>query len=390
MFHCYYQWSGGEDSVFDAERELLRSRGVEVVTYVVRNDVLSDMSFGQKARIAVETVWNRSEYWKIREFLRRERVDVAHFHNTFPLLSPAAYAAAQDEDVGVVQTLHNYRLLCPNAQFRRDNRVCEDCKGKTFPAPAILHSCYRNSRATTSVVAGMLAANHVLGTWDKLVDSYIALTEFGRQKFIEGGFPAERIVVKPNFVFPDPGMGRGDGGFALFAGRHSEEKGIDVLIDAWRLLRNPMPLKILGEGPLTQKLKESAKNLSWVEFMGRVSESEKVRLRSQAAFLVFPSVWYEGFPMVIAEALSSGVPVISSGMGSMTSIIQDGRNGVLFEPGNPDNLAKKIDELVASPEKLLKMRVEARRDAEEKYSIGRNFEQLVGIYRSVIEKRSKK
>ena len=195
---------------------------------------------------AVSTVWSQSAYRALRAQLRERHYDIVHVHNFFPLISPAVYYAAQAEGCSVVQTLHNYRLSCPAAIFYRDGQVCEDCLGKAVPWPGVLHGCYRGSRAGTATVAAMLAGHRLIGTWRSKVDLYIALNEFMRQKAIAGGLPAERIVVKPNFVGHDPGVGDGRGGFALFTARLNPEKGVPELLAAWRRLGAAHPAQDHG------------------------------------------------------------------------------------------------------------------------------------------------
>jgi glycosyltransferase involved in cell wall biosynthesis len=238
--HNSYQQPGGEDQVFLAETSLLERYGHQVVRYSKHNDRAAGMN---RLALAGTALWNNSTYRDLRVLIRRERPDVAHFHNTFPLVSPAGYYAAKAEGVPVVQTLHNYRLLCPNALFFRDGGVCEDCMGKAITWPGVVHKCYRGSRAASGLVTAMLATHRALRTWTDMVDVYIALTEFARRKFIEGGLPEERMTVKPNFVDPDPGPGTSDDGHALFVGRLSPEKGVDTLLAAGNALEDGFPLR---------------------------------------------------------------------------------------------------------------------------------------------------
>src|SRR4051794_39402509 len=219
LVHNAYQQAGGEDAVLAAEAGLLEAQGHTVSTFVANNREIRRLSSLQNVRVAAETIWSRRSEREIRRRIAALKPVVAHFHNTFPLISPSAYYACQRAGVPVVQTVHNFRFLCPNAVFYRDDRPCTDCLGKTPPWPGVVHACYRDSRVTTGVVATMLTVHRLAGTWDRQVDQYIALTEFMRGKLIEGGFRADQIAVKPNFVSPDPGVGGHRGRYALFVGR---------------------------------------------------------------------------------------------------------------------------------------------------------------------------
>lgn len=385
LAHNYYQLPGGEDEVFANESTLLEANGHRVLRYTVRNDQVKEMN---TLALAKATVWNRAAYEELRNLLRKWRPKVIHFHNTFPLISPAAYRAARAEGVPVVQTLHNYRLLCPSALFFRDGRACEDCLGKAVPWPGVVHACYRGSRLATGVTAGMLSFHRAIGTWREDVDAYIALTEFARRKFIEGGIPGEKILVKPNFIHPDPGQGEGQGGYALFVGRLSVEKGIDTLLEAWEYLEGKVPLKILGDGPLAERVSEATRKLEGVEWLGRQPKERVLTLMKEARVLIFPSTWYEGFPMVIAEAYAVGLPVIAGDLGGMSSLIEHDRTGLRFRTGDAKDLVAQMRWLLAHPTRLAAMRREARAEFETKYTAERNYEMLMKIYGSVAERYS--
>src|SRR5215212_4268687 len=247
LAHNEYQQPGGEDQIFRSEAALLEAHGHQVLRYAAHNDRVAGMN---PVALAGSTVWNRASYRELQSMIRRERPQVAHFHNTLPLISPAGYYAAKAEGVPVVQTLHNYRLLCPNALFFRDGHVCEDCQGKLVPWPGVLHACYRESRPASAAMAAMLTTHRALQTWTEQVDVYIATTEFAREKFVQGGLPAEQLVVKPNFLHPAPSPGQVRGDFALFVGRLSPEKGVGTLLETWKRSRVRVPLKIVGDGPL--------------------------------------------------------------------------------------------------------------------------------------------
>ena len=257
--HNRYQIRGGEDESRQSEENLLREMGHQVEVYEEHNDRISTMN---PLRVASKTIWSQESHQITKRRLKEQHHDIIHVQNFFPLISPSVYYAAKEQGVPVVQTLRNYRLLCPNALFFRDGQVCEDCLGKFVPLPGVIHGCYRESRVASTAVASMITVHRTLRTWVDMVDIYIALTEFARQKFIEGGLPAEKIVVKPNFVNPDPGVGKGSGGYALFVGRLSVEKGLDTLLAAWEKLSQQMPLKIVGEEPSCSPSRISSKTTS--------------------------------------------------------------------------------------------------------------------------------
>ena len=387
MVHNYYQKPGGEDQIFAAESSILEKHGNLVFRYTIHNNRIRELN---SLKLAWSTIWNKVIACDLRKLIQKVRPDVIHFHNTFPLISPAAYYAAKAENVPVVQTLHNYRLLCPNALFFRDGHVCEDCMCKFVPWPGILHACYRGSRAATGVTASMLSIHCVLRTYSRMIDVYVALTDFARQKFIQGGLPAEKIAVKSNFVDPDPGIGDGSGGYALFVGRLSQEKGIDTLLTSWEIVGNKLPLKIAGGGPLALKVTKAAQNNSLVEFLGHQPKSEILRLMKNATVLIFPSIWYECFPVTIVEAYSVGLPVIASNLGGMSTLIDHRQTGLHFNPSDPEDLAKQIDWIVSHPSELGRMRHAARAEYESKYTAEINYKMLMDIYETAIERSRKK
>jgi glycosyltransferase involved in cell wall biosynthesis len=369
MVHNRYLQGGGEDECADAEARLLESRGHEVVTLLEDNSRVAQLG---ALRAATKTLWSSEAYRRVRQVLAVSQYDVVSVHNFFPLFSPAVYYAARAQDVPVVQTLHNYRLLCPNGLLYRDRRVCEDCLGHSVPAPALLHRCYRGSLPATSTVAGMLAVHRLARTWTNMVDQYVALTEFMRKKCIEGGLPAAKITVKPNFVWPDPGQGAGDGAFALFVGRLTEEKGIITLLDAWKRVGSACKLWIVGDGPLEGLVESAAETYPSVVWLNRRSWAEVLGLLGRANFLVMPSGCYEAFGRVVIEAYAKGTPVVGSNLGAMSELISPGRTGLLFRAGDPLDLASAVNWMVERPEEMKRMRAEARLEYEAKYTGERN------------------
>lgn len=372
--HNTYQHRGGEDSVVEAEIALLRSQGHEVATYFRHNDDIAVMSLPAAAQ---QTLWSSRTTSELAELIRTFRPDVIHAHNTFPLISPALYWAAQQAGVPVVQTLHNFRLMCLNGLFLREGRVCEDCQGR-LPWRGVVRKCYRGSGAASAVLASMLTLHRGLGTYRNKVARYIALNDFCRNKFVEGGLPAARFVVKPNFVdFPAPEELARHG--LLFVGRLSVEKGVSTLTSAAKLLPNAR-LRVAGDGPESALLD----GVHGLVHLGSLP-GELVRREMNAAIaLVVPSIWYENFPRTIVEAFATGLPVIASRIGALADLICEGETGLLFEPGNPDDLAKKMAWALADPERMAEMGRKARAQYEAEFSADVNYQQLMAIYEDVI------
>lgn len=381
--HNRYQQAGGEDNVVAAEAKLLADHGHEVECWCVDNKDLPSGLIG-KINTALATSYSSASRALARESLQSFKPDVVHVHNFFPQISPSIYDACLDEGVPVVQTLHNYRLICPGAILMRDGKICEQCITGS-PYQAAWYGCYRDSKLGSLVVAHMVAQHRKQGTWQHKVNRFIALTDFAKGKFVEAGFPADKIAVKANFV-NDPSqelarLNRTTPGFALFVGRLSEEKGIKTLLQAWSNLDKPTLLKVAGSGPLEALLL----NKNNVVALGRQSADEISRLMQQASFLVLPSEWYEGFPLVLVEAFAHGLPVLASRLGSMADIIKDGETGLLFEPGNPDDLATKVRWLVDHKQECQRLSNNARQAYLANYTAESNLHQLVEIYQQAID-----
>lgn len=378
--HNRYLIGGGEDNSTDAENALLERHGHTVERHIEDNERIAELGM---VRTAARTVWSQESYRAVRQVLRKGHFDVVSCQNTFPLLSPSVYYAAQAERVPVVQTLRNYRLLCANAYFFRDEKACESCMGKLFPWPGVQHACYRDSKAGSLVLATMLATHRIMRTYHEQVDLYVALTEFGRRKFIEGGLPAAKITVKPNFVDPDPGPGQGEGGYLLFVGRLSEEKGLSTLLAAWRSLLSPVPLKIAGEGPLQGFVEQAVRENPNVEYLGRRSGPEILELMGRAKALVFPSQWYEGLPRTIIEAFAKGTPVIATRLGAMETLVDHGRTGLHFAPGDAADLRSQVEWLLEHPAAREAMRRAARRAFETQFTAEANYQRTMQIFERV-------
>ncbi len=379
--HNFYQQPGGEDEVFRQEAQLLEQKGHRVIRCQAHNnDVASESPFALLAK----TVFNSDAYKKLRSLMRSDRPDVVHVHNTFPLLSPAVYYAAAGEGVPVVQTLHNYRLLCPSSVLYRDNTVCQRCLDTHSLWPAVQHKCYRQSRSASAATAGMLILHRVVETFRKHVTTYIALSEFARTKFIQGGLPPESVLVKPNFVDPDPGRGKGGGNFCMFVGRLTHEKGIRTLLDAWTRYSLPLDLEIAGDGDLASLVAASAANNPRIRWLGRMQKTLLHERMKAAAALVVPSVWFEPFGLVVAEAFAMGLPVIASKIGALADLIEHGRTGLHFEPANAEDLAAQVTSFETCSRLSRAMRLEARVEFERHYTGSRNYALLLEIYNRTI------
>jgi glycosyltransferase involved in cell wall biosynthesis len=388
VVHNAYQQAGGEDAVVSAEKALLLHAGNEVSEYLRHNNEIQQGRIGSNIALAAHTVWSSGSRNELYRLLKKSNPDIVHFHNTFPLISPAAYYACRDLGVPVVQTLHNYRLFCAAATFFRKGEVCEDCLGERR-WQAVRHVCYRQSRKASATVAAMLSFHHWYGTWTELVDRYIALSEFSRAKFITAGLAEAKIAVKPNFVLPDPGVGPHDGDYAVFVGRLSEEKGLRTLFQAWRRGNPTYLLRVIGGGPLFDDLRLEIDRcgLSNVCLHGRLLREETLKIVQGAKVLIVPSICYENFPMTIAEAYACGIPVIASRLGAMAEIVQDGRTGLHFTAGDADDLAAKVEWAWAHPEDMRRMGSTARAEFEAKYTAEKNYGILMDIYESVIGSR---
>ncbi len=343
----------------------------------MHNDDVQQMG---KLALLRATVWNSNSSARLREAIRTQKADIVHFHNTFPLMSPSVYYAARAEGAAVVQTLHNFRLLCPGANLFRDGKVCEECVGKCVPWNGVKNKCYRSSTVASAGVATLLTVHRGLGTWQNAVDAYIAPTPSARNKFVQGGLPADRIFVKPNFVHPDPGEASGGGGYAVFVGRLSYEKGLETLLAAWETIGSSIPLKIVGDGPLAEMVTNAAARIPGIEWLGRRKMDEVYDIIGKAEMLIFPSRCYETFGRTGIEAFAKGTPVIASNHGAPADVVEHEKTGLLFTPGDGVDLARQAQRLYADPGMRARMRQNARSEFESKYTGRRNYEQLIGVY----------
>jgi glycosyltransferase involved in cell wall biosynthesis len=389
LVHERYRQRAGEDAVFDAERDLLRRMDHQVETFVVDNDSIpDDPSPAQRVRLGIETVWSARAARRLARHLAGRPVDIVHLHNTFPLLSPAIYGAARRAGAAVVQTVHNYRPICPAATLFRDGRPCEDCVGRLVPWPSVVHGCYRGSRLQTVPVAAMLTSSRLLRTW-RDVDAIVALTDFAAAKLIEGGLPADRMHVKPNFISPDPGPRQGPGDGFLFVGRLSPEKGIQTIIDAAPLLAPEIVIRLAGDGPLATDLQAAADRQPALQPLGRLDRKDVDLELGRCRALVFPSLWYEGMPMTLLEAFAAGVPVVAARRGAAATLVRDGLTGLTYEPGDPAALAAALSWAQAHPQEMDAFGRAARQAYLTHYTAEASYGRLSQIYESAMGRGQK-
>ncbi|MGC8724661.1 MAG: glycosyltransferase family 4 protein [Acidobacteriota bacterium] len=397
LVHNFYRSSApsGENAVFEAERELLRSRGHEVLEFTRHSDDLARAGALGTLRGALAAPWNPFAVRAVRRVLVRERPDVLHAHNTFPLISPAVFGAARGLRTATVLTLHNYRTFCAAAIPMRDGQTCTECLDRHSVGPALRYGCYRGSRLATAPLAFSIALHRALGTWRRDVDAFISLTEFQREKLVAAGLPGEKVSVKPHFYAnpPVPRPWAERDARAVFIGRLGEEKGVRFLVEAWRLWGESAPrLELIGEGPerpLLETVIREAGLTGRVILRGQLPFAQAQETVAQSRLLILPSICFEGFPMVIREAYALGVPVAASRLGSMAELVEEGRTGVLFEPGDARPLLEAVRAAWEAPEALEAMGAGAREAFEAHYTAQANYQMLVRIYEGARARRLK-
>jgi len=424
LIHNFYKSiaPSGEDIVFRKESELLKKSGVKVVSYQKNNDNI--MSILDMIRAGINILWSRRSYKEISELIDREKPDLAHFHNIWYLISASAYKACKDKGIPIIQTFHNFRVICINGLLYRSGRICEKCleheniEGLPFKTDknklrilvnSLRYGCYRESRLHSLPLA---LANYIswrLGIWNRYVDAYICLTEFARQKFIRAGLPAHKIHLKPNFLDNNLNPHYFHRNYAVFLGRITPEKGVNVLIDAMKLIRLQVQqtdgrrpqqikasqatvnkdmgfsLKIIGDGQLRATYEEETKKIGLaISFEGKMNFDKYVEILKNAMFVVLPSLCYEGFPMVICEAYACGKPIIASRIGALPELILDKETGLLFQPNSARDLAQKIAWMIDNDSECIRMGKRARIEFEEKYYEKKNADKLIKIYHNVL------
>lgn len=381
MVHNYYQVPGGEDTVVANEIQMLKKYGHHVVFYSRDNSELKKMSKFQKLFLPINTIFNFRTYRDIKRIIKREKIDIVHVHNTLNLISPSVYYAALSLGVPVVQTVHNFRLLCPGATFYRDGHICEDCVEKSLWC-AIKHNCYRNSKWQTLACVINTKFHRMMGIYGKI--NYICLTDFNREKLLKlKQIKKDKVFVKPNFVESTqpfiPGEKRKNQ--FVFSGRLDKLKGIDLLLKAWKEMGEQAPkLVVCGTGPMEEWCRRFVKkNKINVELRGFVFNEDVREILANSKALILPTQCYEGFPMSVVEAYSVGTPIICSNLGNPGNVVTEGITGYKFKCNDLDELILAIRHLYCYENVFS----EVLKEYTRKYTIEKNYSQLRLIYRKI-------
>jgi glycosyltransferase involved in cell wall biosynthesis len=380
ILHNRYARRGGEDAVVETEALLLRKAGCEVSLFTVENAELV-RSRAARWRAGLRARWNPETVEGVARFVARHPADVAHVHNFFPVLTPSAHATLRLLGVPVVQTLHNYRLVCANGIFLREGRPCEECAAHG-PWRAVRYGCYRGSRLATALWADATAAHRRRRTWLDCVDRFVAPSAFAKRKLAAAGLPPERIVVKPNPV-PDPGAPSRPGRGAVYVGRLAAEKGVALLLEAWRRLPGAPELAIAGSGPEEAARRARAQGLAGVRFLGEVPRERVPELFAAAAFAVVPSLCYEVFPLAAAEAMAAGRAVVASDAGALPELVEHAATGLVFRSGDAASLADACRRLLDDAALALAFGREARTRFEDELAPERSTQRLLALYAEV-------
>ena len=379
IVHNYYQIPGGEDTVVANEMRMLRENGHKVMLYSRNNLELKSMSKFQKLMMPINTIFNLKTYKEIKQIIRKESIDIVHIHNTLSLISPSVYYAAKTCTVPIVQTIHNFRLLCPGATFYRDGQICEDRVRQGLYC-AVKHGCYRNSKFQTLACVISTAIHRMTGIYGKI--NYICLTEFTRKKLLtQKQIKPERISVKPNVVYDFGGHGKPTDYF-VFVGRLEKIKGIELLVNTFKKMPN-IKLKIIGTGSLNDEIKQKIKSeqINNIELLGFMNRDEVNRVVCGAKALIMCSQWYETFGMVIVEAYSNGVPVIVGNIGNIQELVKPDVTGKLFTYNSEDALANVV--LNFNEEEISLFGRNCYKYYKNNFTPENNYKKLISIYEKI-------
>jgi len=390
LLHNHYGSSApsGENQVFEAERALLEAYGHEVRVLARHSDTLRSKGVRGAVLGALSTPWNPRAAAAVRAEVARFRPDIVHAHNTFPLLSPAVFPAARD--AARVLTLHNYRLFCSAAIPLREGHTCTACLDRRSVWPALRHGCYRHSRMATAPIAAGIALHRALGTWQRHVEAFIALSPYQKQLMIHAGLPAQRLHVKPNFYPGTPSMRpwSARSPCVVYAGRLSDEKGVDVLVHAWARWGARAPeLRILGDGPLRARLEaEAGRSDAPIRFLGQCSAEHAQGHIGEACLVVVPSTCIEGFPMVLRECFALGTPSLVSDLGPLPALVHDA-GGAVFRAGDSEDLFRQAAALWEDATRLASMSLAAHKSYLDHYTESANHELMMQIYGAALREQ---
>lgn len=386
LVHNSYTQRGGEDTVFESEKQMLLEMGIEVYEFVVSNNDLRNENIVDKVRLGIGTIWSFKNNISIKKYIKKINPDIVHVHNTFPYLSPSIYWAIKSENKPVVQTLHNYRIGCANGILYRNNSICVKCiEGSNINS--IIYNCYRESKVQTLPIFLMQRFHNLIGTYRNKVDKYLALTEFSKDLFLQIGLPYEKVQVKPNFTIKsNVNKKKHRKKQVVFVGRITEDKGIDILLKAFSHITDRyINLMIIGEGEDKDKYKEKYENDGRITWLGNQPKEVVFQSISESTVLVMASKMYETFGLVLTEAMSMGTPVIAPNHGSFPKIIKNGVHGLTYEKDNFCELEKKIIEIInLEQEKWDEMSANCIREYEQKYSQEQNKKYIADIYSGLI------
>lgn len=388
IVHNYYQIPGGEDAVVKNEYDLLKENGNTVYLYTRHNKEISTANILKKIFFLFSSAFSLKTFSDIKKMIKNKKIDIVHVHNTLTLISPSVYYAAAACGVPVVQTVHNFRLLCPSATLYRNGRICEACKKSLVNA--VRYKCYRNSMLQSLTSALILKLHRTLGIYKKI--NYICLTEFNKNKLLELNrknniiIDEAKIYVKPNFsemqqqIIPFENRKNQ----VIFAGRLDRLKGIRILLDAWTGI-NTYELIICGSGSEEGYVKEFIEQhpKANIKYIGYMEHNGLMKKIAESKALILPTQWYEGFPMNIVESFACATPVLGSKIGNVGNLIEDGVTGYTFDETDLEDIRNRVLKISAA------LSEGALKKYQKYYTKDINYKQLQEIYRQIIKRENK-
>ena len=382
MAHNYYKVPGGEDTVFHNEVKMLEKNGHKVTKYIRHNDEIKGGVLS-KLRLGIDTIFSFKTYKEVKKLIDENDIDIVHVHNTLPLISPSIYYAARAKKVAVVQTIHNFRLLCPGATFTRNGEICEDCLSKGLEQ-SLKHRCYRSSLAETFIMYIMLKFHRTIGTYNKI--NFIALTEFNKKKILNLVKDDSKVYIKSNFVEKRKKEKRVLRDYFVYIGRLDKIKGINLLVESWKEIEKSKKLYIIGTGPEIDNIKSFIRTnrIDNIELLGHLNKEDAFNIIKNSIAVIVPSIWYEPFGMVIIESFSMGIPVIANEIGSIPYIVKDGVNGILTRPGDKKSIQNAINKLINDEIFNIALGNNAYSDFYDYYTDEINYKELENIYISLV------